>query len=179
VVEVARRLTSKITPISISVMNVGRWGIEQVQHAFWQVLPDRHISRVINREFSQKPFRSIPIYIYRYKYVLWDLSRKVCKRHVLKELVQIRYDYSYPDVMYYASCEYLRIFWKDDTTCSTWVPCVLPTTGWIPGFSACSGQHAWHSCRAGCIVISENPQGFATRMVLIGLPKTDFSKKHK
>jgi len=28
--------------------------------------------------------------------------------------------------------------------------------GWIPGFSACSGQHAWHSYRAGCIVISES-----------------------
>jgi len=66
---------------------------------------------------------------------------------------------------YHVSCEPLRIFWKDDTTCSTWVPCVLPTTGWIPGFSACSGQHAWHSCRAGCIVISENPQGLATHMV--------------
>jgi len=42
---------------------------------------------------------------------------------------------------------------------------VLPTMGWLPGFSACSGQHAWHSCRAGCIVISENPQGLATHMV--------------
>jgi len=58
---------------------------------------------------------------------------------------------------YHVSCEPMRIFWNDDTTCSTWVSCVLPTTGWIPGFSACSGQHAWHSCRAGCIVISENP----------------------
>ena len=67
--------------------------------------------------------------------------------------------------MYHVSCEPLRIFWNDDTTCSTWVPCVLPTTGWIPGFSACSGQHAWHSCRAGCIVISESPQGLATHMV--------------
>ena len=37
--------------------------------------------------------------------------------------------------------------------------------GWIPGFSACSGQHAWHSCRARCIVISQNPQGLATHMV--------------
>ena len=42
---------------------------------------------------------------------------------------------------------------------------MLPTTDWIPGFSACSGRHAWHSCRAGCIVISENPQGLATHMV--------------
>ena len=67
--------------------------------------------------------------------------------------------------MYHVSCKPLRIFWDDDTTCATWVPCVLPTTGWIPGFSACSGQHAWHLCRAGCIVISENPQGFATHMV--------------
>jgi len=33
--------------------------------------------------------------------------------------------------------------------------------------SAFSGQHAWHSCRAGCIVISENPQGLATHMVRI------------
>jgi len=47
---------------------------------------------------------------------------------------------------------------------------VLPTTGWTPGFSACSGQHAWHSCRAGCIVISENPQGLATHMVQLSLP---------
>jgi len=66
---------------------------------------------------------------------------------------------------YHVSCEPLRIFWNDDTTCSTWVPCVLPTPGWIPGFSTCSGQHAWHSCRAGCIVISENSQGLATHMV--------------
>ena len=29
----------------------------------------------------------------------------------------------------------------------------------------CSGQHAWHSCLAGRIVISEYPQGLATRMV--------------
>jgi len=42
---------------------------------------------------------------------------------------------------------------------------MLPTMGWIPGFSACIAQHAWHSCRAGCIVISENPQGLATHMV--------------
>ena len=66
---------------------------------------------------------------------------------------------------YHVSCEPLTIFCNDDTTCSTWIPCVLPTTGGIPGFSACSGQHAWHSCRAGCIVISENPQGLATHMV--------------
>jgi len=65
---------------------------------------------------------------------------------------------------YHVSCEPLRIFWKDDTTCSTGVPCVLPTTGWIPGFSACSGKQAWHSCRAGCIVIPENPPGLATHM---------------
>ena len=45
------------------------------------------------------------------------------------------------------------------------MPCVLPNTGWIPGFSACSGQQAWHSCRAGCIGISENPQGLATHVV--------------
>jgi len=31
-------------------------------------------------------------------------------------------------------------------------------------FSACSGQHAWHSCRADCIVISENPPRLATHM---------------
>ena len=68
-------------------------------------------------------------------------------------------------LQYHLSCEPLRIFWNYDTTCSTCVPCVLPTPGWIPGFSACSGQHAWHSCRAGCIFISENPQGLATHMV--------------
>ena len=28
-----------------------------------------------------------------------------------------------------------------------------------------SGQHVWHSCRAGCTVISENPQGLATHMI--------------
>ena len=28
-----------------------------------------------------------------------------------------------------------------------------------------SRQHAWHSCRADCIVISENPQGLAAHMV--------------
>jgi len=67
---------------------------------------------------------------------------------------------------YHVSCEPLRIFWNDDTTSSTLVPRVLPTTGWIPGFPASSGQHAWHSCRAGCIVFSENPQGLATHMVL-------------
>jgi len=68
------------------------------------------------------------------------------------------------DCKYHVSCEPRRIFWNDDTTCSTWVSCVLPTTDWIPGFSACSGQHAWHSCRAGCIVISEDPQGLATHI---------------
>jgi len=77
--------------------------------------------------------------------------------------------------VYHVSCEPLRIFRKDDTTCSTWVPCVLPTTGWIPGFSACSGQHAWHSCRAGCIVIPENPQRLATHMVHSQFLRWDFS----
>jgi len=66
------------------------------------------------------------------------------------------------NVLYHVSCEPLRIFWNDDTTCLTRV---LPSTGWIPVFSACSGQHAWYKCRAGCIVISENPQGLATHMV--------------
>jgi len=60
-------------------------------------------------------------------------------------------------LMYHVSYEPLRIFWQDDTTCSTLVPCVLPTAGWIPGFSG-SGRHAWHSCRGCCVVISENPQ---------------------
>ena len=69
--------------------------------------------------------------------------------------------------VYHVSCEPLRIFWDDDITCSTWVSCMLSTTGWIPGFSACSGQHAWHSCRAGCIAFSENPQGLATHMVCL------------
>jgi len=68
--------------------------------------------------------------------------------------------------MYHVSCEPLRIFWNDDTTCSTRVPRVLSITGWIARNPARSRQHAWHSCRAGCIVISENPQGLATRMVL-------------
>jgi len=69
------------------------------------------------------------------------------------------------DVTYLVSCEPLRIFWNDDTTCSTWVTCLLPTAGLIPCFSACRGQNAWHSCRAGCFVISENPQGLATDKV--------------
>jgi len=68
--------------------------------------------------------------------------------------------------IYNVSCEPLRVFRKDDTTCSTWVQCMLPNTGWIRGFSTYSGRHAWHSCRASCIVISENPQGLATHMVL-------------
>ena len=68
-------------------------------------------------------------------------------------------------LIYHVSCEPLKIFWNDDTTCSTWAPCVLPTTDWIPGFPACSGQEGWHSCRAGYIVIPENPQGLATHMV--------------
>jgi len=67
---------------------------------------------------------------------------------------------------YHVSCEPLRIFWNDDTTCSTRVPCVLPITGWKYRNPARSRQHAWHSCRAGCIVISENPQGLETHMVL-------------
>ena len=44
---------------------------------------------------------------------------------------------------------------------------MLPTAGWIPGFSARSRQHAWHSCRAGCIVTSENPQGLANHITSI------------
>jgi len=32
--------------------------------------------------------------------------------------------------------------------------------------SAHSSQQAWHWCQAGCIVISENRQGLATRLVL-------------
>jgi len=83
----------------------------------------------------------------------------------LRALGHTPHDYAMKVWTYHVSCEPLRIFWKDDTTCSTWVPCVLPTTGWIHGFWPCSGQHAWHSCRGGCIVISENPQGLATHMV--------------
>ena len=67
--------------------------------------------------------------------------------------------------LYHVSCEPLRIFWNDDTTCSTRVPRVLSTPGWKARNPARSRQHAWHSCRAGCIVISENPQGLATHMV--------------
>jgi len=69
--------------------------------------------------------------------------------------------------VYHVSCEPLRIFWNDDTTCSTRVPRVLSTTGWKSRNPARSRQHAWFSCRAGCIVISENPQGLATHMVHI------------
>jgi len=61
-----------------------------------------------------------------------------------------------------------------DTTSSTWVSCVLPTTGWIPVYLACSGQPAWHSCRAGCIVISENPQRLATHMVHRAFPTSKY-----
>jgi len=68
-------------------------------------------------------------------------------------------------IMYHVSCEPLRIFWYDDTTCPTRVPRVLSTTGWKASNPAHSRQHAWHSRRAGCIVISENPQGLATHMV--------------
>jgi len=50
---------------------------------------------------------------------------------------------------------------------------VLPTTGWIPGFSACSEHHAWHPYRAGCIVISENPQGLAIHMGSVGYKSHD------
>jgi len=80
--------------------------------------------------------------------------------HIIRSLRELSVD-----VQYHASCEPLRIFWNDDTTCLTWEPCVLPTMSWIPSFSACSGQHAWHSCRARCIVFSDNPQGLATHMV--------------
>jgi len=39
------------------------------------------------------------------------------------------------------------------------------TTRWKARNPVRSRQHARHSCRAGCIVFSENPQGLATRMV--------------
>jgi len=68
--------------------------------------------------------------------------------------------------VYHVSCEPLRIFWNDDTTRSTRVPRVLSTTGWKARNPARSRQHAWHSCRAGYIVFSANPQGLATHMVL-------------
>jgi len=68
-------------------------------------------------------------------------------------------------VFYHVSCKPVRIFWNDDTICSTRVPRVLSTTGWKARKPARSRQHALHSCRAGSIVISENPQGLATHMV--------------
>jgi len=34
-----------------------------------------------------------------------------------------------------------------------------------PEFSTLGRQNAWHLCQAGCIVISENPQGLVTRSV--------------
>jgi len=67
--------------------------------------------------------------------------------------------------MYHVGCEPLRIFWNNDTTCSTRVPRVLPTTGWKARNPVRSRQHAWHSCWAGCSVISENPQGLAAHLV--------------
>ena len=36
-------------------------------------------------------------------------------------------------------------------------------------FPACVRQHAWHSYRAGCIVISGNPQGLVTPSVQVGV----------
>jgi len=46
--------------------------------------------------------------------------------------------------------------------------------GWKARNPARSRQHACHSCRAGCIVISENPQGLATHIVLwLYLSKVD------
>jgi len=57
----------------------------------------------------------------------------------------------------------LRIFGNSDATRSTRVSCVLPThTVWTSGRGR---QHAWHPCRAGSIVISENPQGLVTHSV--------------
>jgi len=69
--------------------------------------------------------------------------------------------------MYHVSCEPLRIFWNDDTTCSTRVPRVLSTTGWKARNPARSRQHAWQPYRAGCIVFSENPQGLATHVLRV------------
>ena len=40
-----------------------------------------------------------------------------------------------------------------------------------------SRQHAWHSCRAGCIDFSENPQGLATHMVHDLLGKTSTQER--
>jgi len=70
--------------------------------------------------------------------------------------------------LYHVSCEPLRIFWNDDTTCPTRVPRVLSTTGWKARNPARSRQHSWYLCRAGCIAISENPRGLATHMVYGG-----------
>jgi len=74
-------------------------------------------------------------------------------------------DHDFCGPLYHVSCEALRIFWNDDTTCSTQLPRMLSTTVWKARNPARSRQHAWHSCRAGCIVISVNPQGLATHMV--------------
>ena len=46
--------------------------------------------------------------------------------------------------------------------------CCLLRAGFL-AFQPISGQHAWHSCRAGCIVLSENPQELATHMVLFDM----------
>jgi len=43
---------------------------------------------------------------------------------------------------------------------------VIHYIGWKARNPAHSRQHAWHSCRAGCIVISENPQGLATHRTI-------------
>ena len=43
--------------------------------------------------------------------------------------------------------------------------CCLLRAGFLAFQPVDSGQHAWHSCRAGCIVISENTQRLATQMV--------------
>jgi len=77
--------------------------------------------------------------------------------------------------LYHVSCEPLRIFWNDDTTCSTRVPRVFSTTCCKARKPARSRQHAWHSCRAA----TENPQGLATRMIRSVKPLVPWSKLHE
>jgi len=55
----------------------------------------------------------------------------------------------------------------DNATTLTWVLCVSSTRGWKAWNSVRKRQHAWHSCRAGSIVTSNNIQGLVTRSVKV------------
>ena len=68
---------------------------------------------------------------------------------------------------YQRSFEPPRIFWNDTKTASTRLPRVLPNRGWRASVAGGIRQHAWHSCWAGSIVISGNPQGLVSRSVHI------------